>query len=143
MPIFPIPGEFGTEDDYQSKYTGKALLVEFGEDAYNRLGGFENVVRVKLEVAYLKHLTLIGAKERYGDPIPEDVMSRLEFELETIEKMGYPGYFLITQDFINKAREMGVIVGPGADLLPGRRLLIAQVLQTSTPLNMICCSSGF
>lgn len=135
MPIFPIPGEFGTEDDYQSKYTGKALLVEFGEDAYNRLGGFENVVRVKLEVAYLKHLTLIGAKERYGDPIPEDVMSRLEFELETIEKMGYPGYFLITQDFINKAREMGVIVGPGRGSAAGSAVAYCTGITNIDPIK--------
>jgi DNA polymerase-3 subunit alpha len=61
---------------------------------------------------YLKHLTYEGARKKYGEisPILED---RLEFELETIRKTGYPGYFLIVQDFTSKAREMGVTVGPG------------------------------
>ncbi len=113
MPIFPIPEEFGTEEDYRMKYSEKELTEEFSEESFNRLGGFEKVVRIKLEAAYLKHLTYIGAKERYGDPLTDDIVARLEFELETIKQMGFPGYFLITQDFINKAREMGVIVGPG------------------------------
>ncbi len=113
MPVFPIPEEFGTEEEFKNEYTEEKLTEEFGENAFNRLGGYEKVIRVKLESAYLRHLTLEGAKERYGDPIPESVETRLEFELNTIKQMGYPGYFLITQDFINAAREMGVLVGPG------------------------------
>ncbi|MEZ5104896.1 MAG: DNA polymerase III subunit alpha [Draconibacterium sp.] len=113
MPVFPIPVEFGTEEEFREKYSEEALLKEFGEGAFSRLGGYEKVLRVKFESAYLDHLTYIGAKERYGDPVPEDVATRLDFELETIKLMGYPGYFLITQDFINEAREMGVLVGPG------------------------------
>ncbi|MDR1632889.1 MAG: DNA polymerase III subunit alpha [Dysgonamonadaceae bacterium] len=62
---------------------------------------------------YLKYLTLEGAKRRYGDPVKEDILERIEFELETIRKMGFPGYFLIVQDFIQTARNMGVAVGPG------------------------------
>ena len=65
------------------------------------------------EGEYLKHLTYEGAKKRYGDPIPPDFLERIEFELDTILKMGFPGYFLIVQDFINAARNMGVLVGPG------------------------------
>lgn len=61
---------------------------------------------------YLRHLTYEGAKKRYGE-ITEGIRERLEFELETIRKTGYPGYFLIVQDFTSKAREMGVSVGPG------------------------------
>jgi len=113
MPVFPIPEEFGTEEQLKEEFTEEQLKEEFSEAAFNRLGGYEKVIRVKLEAAYLRHLTLNGAKERYGDPIPEDVATRLEFELNTIKQMGYPGYFLITQDFINAAREMGVLVGPG------------------------------
>ncbi len=64
------------------------------------------------ENAYLKHLTLKGAKERYGEPNKETI-ARLDFELSVIEKTGYPGYFLIVQDFIAEARKMGVSVGPG------------------------------
>ncbi len=65
------------------------------------------------ENAYLRHLTYEGAKERYGEELSEEVRERLDFELETIEKTGYPGYFLIVQDFIAEARKMGVSVGPG------------------------------
>ncbi len=113
MPVFPIPEDFATEEQFREEFSEKILTEEFGEDAFQRLGGYEKVLRVKLESAYLRHLTLEGAKERYGNPIPEDVLTRLEFELNTIKQMGYPGYFLITQDFINEAREMGVLVGPG------------------------------
>jgi len=113
MPVFPIPEEFGTEEEYRKLFPEEVLVKEFGEKDFNRLGGYQKVLRIKLEAAYLKHLTFIGAKERYGDPVPDDAFERLEFELETIKQMGYPGYFLITQDFINKAREMGVLVGPG------------------------------
>lgn len=65
------------------------------------------------EADFLRHLTMEGAKKRYGDPIPPDVLERINFELETIIGMGFPGYFLITQDFINWAKDNGVLVGPG------------------------------
>lgn len=61
---------------------------------------------------YLRHITYEGAKKRYSE-ITEEIRERLDFELETIKKTGYPGYFLIVQDFTSKAREMGVSVGPG------------------------------
>ncbi|MGM5631141.1 DNA polymerase III subunit alpha [Apibacter raozihei] len=65
------------------------------------------------ENAYLAHLTWVGAKKRYGDTLPEETRERLQFELEIIAKTGYPGYFLIVQDFTSQARKMGVAVGPG------------------------------
>lgn len=64
------------------------------------------------ENAYLRHLTYEGAKERY-DLLTDEITERLDFELETIRNTGYPGYFLIVQDFTKKARDMGVSVGPG------------------------------
>ncbi|MEN9333269.1 MAG: polymerase subunit alpha [Bacteroidota bacterium] len=64
------------------------------------------------ENAFLRHLTYEGAVKRYGEVTPE-IAERLDFELKTIAHTGYPGYFLIVQDFCNKAREMGVSVGPG------------------------------
>ena len=64
------------------------------------------------ENAYLKHLTYEGAKIRYPE-LTDEIKERIDFELATIEKTGYPGYFLIVQDFIAAAREMGVSVGPG------------------------------
>ena len=113
MPVFPIPESFGTEEEFRDKYTEDMLLEEFGLETFEGWGGYEKVLRVKYEADYLRHLTYEGAKKRYGDPVPEDVCTRLDFELSTINKMGYPGYFLITQDFINQARKMGVLVGPG------------------------------
>lgn len=113
MPQFPIPADFGTELEYETKYSEEALIAEFGENAFERLGGYDKVVRIKLEADYLDHLAYKGASERYGDPLPAEVKERLEFELEVIKTMGFPGYFLIVQDFINAAREMGVLVGPG------------------------------
>ena len=64
------------------------------------------------ENSYLRHLTYQGAKKRYAE-ITEEIRERLDFELMTIEKTGYPGYFLIVQDFTTEARNMGVAVGPG------------------------------
>lgn len=64
------------------------------------------------ENAYLRHLTYLGAKKRFGTITPE-IQERLDFELETIAKTGYPGYFLIVQDFCEASRQMGVSVGPG------------------------------
>ncbi|MFW6277644.1 MAG: DNA polymerase III subunit alpha, partial [Prolixibacteraceae bacterium] len=112
MPYFPIPAEFGTEEDFRKEYPEDKIKAEFGE-TYERLGDYEKVLRVKRESEYLRYLTFKGAEERYGNPVPEDVSVRLEFELKTIKQMGFPGYFLIVQDFINAAREMGVLVGPG------------------------------
>ncbi len=74
--------------------------------AYPIPGGFDS------QDAYLRHLTFEGAKRRYGTITP-NIKERLDFELEVIRQSGYPGYFLIVQDFTNTAREMGVSVGPG------------------------------
>jgi DNA polymerase-3 subunit alpha len=68
--------------------------------------GFEN------EDEYLKHLTYEGAEKRYREITPE-ISERIDFELATIQRMGFPGYFLIVQDFISAAKQMGVSVGPG------------------------------
>lgn len=114
MPFFPIEESFGTEEGYKQKYTEAQLIEEFGgEKAYNHLGGYNKVIRIKLEADYLRHLTEIGAKKRYGENLTDEVSERIEFELDTMKKMGFPGYFLIVQDFIVAARKMGVAVGPG------------------------------
>ncbi len=113
MPVFPIPENIGTEEGFREKYPDAKLRKEFGDEVFDRLGGYDKVLRVKLESAFLEHLTFEGAKERYGDPLEKHVTDRLDFELNTIKIMGYPGYFLITQDFINWAKENGVLVGPG------------------------------
>ena len=128
MPNFAIPEEFGTEEGYRQTYTEEDLFNEFTrdengnvvlseEDAHakiKRLGGYDKLYRIKLEADYLKELTMIGAKKLYGDPLSEEVQERLNFELYIMKTMGFPGYFLIVQDFIGAARrELGVSVGPG------------------------------
>ena len=112
MPKFPIPKEFGTEEAYRTKFSEEDLKKEFG-DRYEKLGGYEEVVRIKLEANYLGELTLKGAKQRYGDDYSSEIQERIDFELDTMKNMGYPGYFLIVQDFIQAARDMDVSVGPG------------------------------
>ncbi len=113
MPDFPIPESFGQLDSYKDKYSEKQLLEEFGEDNFKRLGGYQKVLRIKFESDYLEQLVNIGKVERYGKKIKPEIEERIRYELDTIKRMGYPGYFLIVQDFISKARSMGVSVGPG------------------------------
>ncbi|MDR1408323.1 MAG: DNA polymerase III subunit alpha [Tannerella sp.] len=113
MPFFQIDASFATEEEYRSKFTEHELIQEFDEKNYLRLGGYDKVIRIKLEADYLAYLTMRHARERYGDNIDDELKERIEFELNTMKTMGFPGYFLIVQDFINAAREMGVSVGPG------------------------------
>ena len=74
---------------------------------------FELPEGFETEDDYLRHLTFEGAKVRWGDKLSDEVKERLDFELDTIIRMGFPGYFLIVWDFIKAARDMGVSVGPG------------------------------
>ncbi len=76
------------------------------------LPAFEIPVGFESQDDYLRHLTYEGAKKRYGE-ITREIKERIDFELETIKKTGYPGYFLIVQDFTGQARKIGVSVGPG------------------------------
>lgn len=112
MPFFIIDESFATEKSYRSKFTEKDLISEFGDDVYKRLGGYDKVIRIKLESDYLNYLTHIGASKKYEN-ITHEIQERLNFELDTIKQMGFPGYFLIVQDFIAAARDMNVAVGPG------------------------------
>lgn len=128
MPFFPIPEEFGTEEDVRRKYTEKQLYDEFtsdengenqlspeeGEKKIKHLGGYEKLYRIKFEADYLAKLAYDGARRLYGEPLSDEVAERVKFELHIMKTMGFPGYFLIVQDFINSARdELGVMVGPG------------------------------
>ena len=87
LPAFDIPDEFKFEEDE----------VDGGKRGEN---------------AFLKHLTFKGAEKRYGE-LTDEIKERLDFELSVIENTGYPGYFLIVEDFIREARNMDVSVGPG------------------------------
>jgi DNA polymerase-3 subunit alpha len=118
MPTFAIPESFGTEELYRQKYTEQNLFDEFtcdekgnvvmskeeGDAKIKKLGGYDKLYRTKLEADYLAKLTFDGAKTCYGDPLDDDIKDRLIFELHVMKTMGFPGYFLIVQDFINAAR---------------------------------------
>lgn len=83
---------------------------------------------------YLRHLTFQGAKKRYGTITPE-IKERLDFELKVIEASGYPGYFLIVQDFTTTARQMGVAVGPGRGSAAGSAVAYCNGITNIDPIK--------
>ena len=128
MPKFPIPDDFGTEEEYRERITEKELFDEFtqnekhevvlsqedAEKKIKKLGGYDKLYRIKLEADYLAKLTWEGAHKRYGENLTPEQTERINFELHIMKTMGFPGYFLIVQDYIRAAREeLGVSVGPG------------------------------
>ena len=128
MPTFEIPAEFGTEEGYRQRFSEKDLFDEFTQDEngnvvlseeearkkIEKLGGYDKLYRIKLEADYLRKLTMDGARKRYGEQLTDEQQERLNFELHIMKTMGFPGYFLIVQDFIRAAREeLDVSVGPG------------------------------
>ena len=153
MPFFPIPEEFGTEEQWRARISQEQLYEEFtrdengnnpmsredGEKKIKKLGGYDKLYRIKFEADFLAELAYKGGKERYspneelviekvkvdtGNPqssydilhssLPKEVDDRIRFELHLMQTLGFPGYFLIVQHFINSARdELDVWVGPG------------------------------
>ena len=149
MPFFPIPSEFGTEEQWRTRFSEDDLYKEFTSDEFGKnqlpeedakkkikkLGGYDKLYRIKFEADYLGKLAYEGAARIYGkkevtidsplqpdelsawaveNDISKEVDDRVRFELHIMKTMGFPGYFLIVQDFINSARkELGVWVGPG------------------------------
>ncbi|MEM9142242.1 MAG: DNA polymerase III subunit alpha [Bacteroidota bacterium] len=109
LPKFDIPDEFKVAQDEED-------------------GGKQG------ENAYLRHITYEGAKKRYGEITPE-VAERIDFELKTIENSGYPGYFLIVEDFIREARNMGVSVGPGRGSAAGSVVAYCLTITNIDPLE--------
>lgn len=135
MPFYPIDPAFGTEESYKQLYPESRLIEEFGEKTFHRLGDYDKVIRVKLEADFLTHLTKIGARKRYGENLSEEIIERLQFELDTIKNMGFPGYFLIVQDFISAAREMDVAVGPGRGSAAGSAVAYCLGITDIDPLK--------
>ena len=150
MPFFPIPESFGTEEEWRKKFTEQQLFEEFTSDEngqnplpqedaekkIKKLGGYDKIYRIKFEADYLAKLAYEGAKRRYGDPIPKDVEERVKFELHIMKTMGFPGYFLIVQDFINSARdELGVMVGPGRGSAAGSEVAYCLGITKIDPLK--------
>ena len=128
MPFFPIPADFGTEEEWRQKFTKEDLYKEFtsdengenqlseekGQEKIAKLGGYDKLYRIKFEADYLAKLAYEGAARLYPSPLSKDIDDRIRFELHIMKTMGFPGYFLIVQDFINSARkELDVWVGPG------------------------------
>ncbi|MFA5573579.1 MAG: DNA polymerase III subunit alpha [Brumimicrobium sp.] len=109
LPAFDIPEEFKDPKD----------LKDGGKRGENN---------------YLRHLVFEGAKKRYSE-VTDEIKDRLNFELETIEKTGYPGYFLIVQDFCNAAREMGVVVGPGRGSAAGSAVAYCTGITNIDPIK--------
>ncbi len=128
MPLFPIPEDFGTEEQYRKQFTHEQLFDEFtrnengevvmsqeeAEKKIKKLGGYDRLYRIKLEADYLAKLAWEGAHKRYGEELTEEQTERIRFELHIMKTMGFPGYFLIVQDYIRAAREeLHMLVGPG------------------------------
>lgn len=109
LPEFDIPAEFQVAED----------KLDGGKRGEN---------------SYLKHITYEGAKKRYGEITPE-IGDRIEFELKTIENSGYPGYFLIVEDFIREARNMDVSVGPGRGSAAGSVVAYCLTITNIDPLK--------
>lgn len=109
LPKFDIPERFKMSED----------LVDGGKRGEN---------------AYLHHITYQGAKERYSE-LTSEISERIDFELKTIENSGYPGYFLIVEDFIREARNMGVSVGPGRGSAAGSVVAYCLKITNIDPLK--------
>ena len=134
-----FPDAFEAYEDFVNKfeaYTLKrdVLLPEFGIpeeflSAEDKIDGGK-----RGENAYLRHLTYEGAAKRYEEITPE-IAERLDFELEVIANTGYPGYFLIVQDFCNEARNMGVWVGPGRGSAAGSAVAYCTGITNVDPIK--------
>ncbi len=116
LPYFPIPENFKTHHT-SSSWNGK----ELSPDVLNQW-------------EYLKHLTFEGARRKYKE-INQEVEDRLNFELDVIRNMGFPGYFLIVSDFIDAARKMGVFVGPGRGSAAGSAVAYAIGITNIDPVK--------
>ena len=150
MPTFAIPEEFGTEEQYREKFTHEDLFNEFTRDEkgnvvlsqeeaekkIKKLGGYDKLYRIKLEGDYLRKLTYDGAKKLYPEPFSQELIERIDFELHIMKTMGFPGYFLIVQDFIKAAREeLGVSVGPGRGSAAGSVVAYALSITRVDPIK--------
>jgi len=127
MPNFPLPEDFELNLETLKK-SMTLTLTKDGDEAIKKnqtqiqtIENATNIEEVKgmeefiaaSQMQYLEHLTYEGAKKRWGENLSPSILERLDFELRTMEWMGYPGYFLIVWDFIRASREMNVSVGPG------------------------------
>ena len=130
LPKFDLPEEFLADiDTYLEKY--KHIIDEGRCDK----SGNERGEEFCNSVAFLCHLTYKGAQERYGDTLNDEQAERIEFELKTICKMGFPDYFLIVQDFISAARSEGISVGPGRGSAAGSAVAYCLKITNIDPIK--------
>ena len=130
LPKFDLPEEFLADiDTYLEKYKG---IIDEGRCDKN---GNERGEEFCNSVAYLCHLTYKGAHWRYGDTLSDVQAERIEFELKTICKMGFPDYFLIVQDFIAAARSEGISVGPGRGSAAGSAVAYCLKITNIDPIK--------
>jgi len=130
LPKFDLPEEFLAEiDTHLEKY--KEIIDEGRCDK----NGNERGEEFCRSVAYLCHLTYKGAHWRYGEELTTEQAERIEFELKTICKMGFPDYFLIVQDFIAAARSEGISVGPGRGSAAGSAVAYCLKITNIDPIK--------
>ena len=130
LPKFDLPDEFMADiDSYLEKYKD---IIDEGRCDKN---GNERGEEFCNSVAFLCHLTYKGAHERYGDTLNDVQAERIEFELKTICKMGFPDYFLIVQDFIAAARSEGISVGPGRGSAAGSAVAYCLKITNIDPIK--------
>ena len=130
LPKFDLPEEFLAEIDTHLE-TYKHIIDEGRCDK----NGNERGEEFCNSVAYLCHLTYKGARWRYGDTLTDEQAERIEFELKTICKMGFPDYFLIVQDFIAAARSEGISVGPGRGSAAGSAVAYCLKITNIDPIK--------
>ncbi len=127
-----VENTLGIGDEVDWKFDKKYYLPEFPlPEAFIEPGR----PMVDNENAYLEHLAREGAKERYGEPLSEEVQARLDYELDVIKGTGYAGYFLITADFIQWARDHDIPVGPGRGSAAGSLVAYATGITNLDPLE--------
>ena len=130
LPKFDLPAEFLADiDTYLNKYKD---IIDEGRCDKN---GNERGEEFCNSVAYLCHLTYEGAHWRYGDTLTDEQAERIEFELKTICKMGFPDYFLLVQDFIAAARSEGISVGPGRGSAAGSAVAYCLKITNIDPIK--------
>ena len=145
MPNFPIPDDFDVpldqlKETFRKKIKDEAVLAEIDRctDSLDEVVGRHPELSDQLTIAkqfrYLEHLTYKGAERRYGT-LSDAVRKRIEYELSTIEWMGFPGYFLIVGDCIRAAREMGVSVGPGRGSAAGSVVAYSLTITNIDPMK--------
>ncbi len=152
---FIDPDRFKFPNDkffFKTQYEMKELFKDIPQAIENTLDIVEKVQSLNLERnillpafqlpigftdqnEYLKFLTFDGARKRWGEILPIDIIERLDFELKTIAHMGFPGYFLIVQDFINEGRKLNVSIGPGRGSAAGSAVAYAIGITNVDPIK--------